>query len=289
MSEVVVNARRLSGVMVGNKACRNSIVIDSSRDPKDLRDQLEMFLFKFPDIARGDITHLLEEFQKHDKRQDGVLEKDEALMLFEHRGEVKTLMQMLTSVGDLDYDSSKGLSFLAWCCCHYKKSWVELHDFSDEGAYEAAMLAVKKAREAADAAKQAIEDAKKREEDAAAARAAELEAESKLTGVQGAACFFKRQMEGVQDETKSNEAKIKEAAASRRRLREAKQATKQAEEDAAKNKAMSPEAVAAKLAEAKAEAERVEQEEKDKTKAEEKARRAEFKKRMQEKFEAGNK
>jgi hypothetical protein len=53
-------------------------------------------------------------------------------------------------------------------------------------------------------------------------KAEEIEKESHLSGVKGRAAFFKRQAENTGDITKSNEQRIKEEAARRKELREAK-------------------------------------------------------------------
>mmetsp|Transcript_38481 Transcript_38481/g.52132 ORF Transcript_38481/g.52132 Transcript_38481/m.52132 type:complete len:101 (-) Transcript_38481:55-357(-) len=81
-----------------------STSVDSSMDPKDPKDQLEMFLFKFPDVQRSNITHLLDEFTKFDRNKTGSLQIDEAMMLLEHRGETKTLKEFSDLVRILVYN-----------------------------------------------------------------------------------------------------------------------------------------------------------------------------------------
>lgn len=68
----------------------------------------------------------------------------------------------------------------------------------------------------------AIELAKQALIDKEIKKAEEIEAESHLSGVKGRAAFFKRQAENTGDVTKSNEQRIKEEAARRKDLREAK-------------------------------------------------------------------
>jgi hypothetical protein len=67
------------------------------------------------------------------------------------------------------------------------------------------------------------------------------------TGVAGKSAFFKRQAEATHDATKTNEQRIKEEAARRRALKEAKAAEKGFLDEASKQK--TAEQVAAELAE----------------------------------------
>mmetsp|Transcript_38480 Transcript_38480/g.52130 ORF Transcript_38480/g.52130 Transcript_38480/m.52130 type:complete len:283 (-) Transcript_38480:313-1161(-) len=259
-----------------------STSVDSSMDPKDPKDQLEMFLFKFPDVQRSNITHLLDEFTKFDRNKTGSLQIDEAMMLLEHRGETKTLKEFSDLITGLDTTHDGNLNFLEWCCGYYHKSWADLHEFTDQAAFDAAMEAVKAARHAQDLARESIRAAAKREEEAAKQRAEELEAESKLTGVSGAAAFFKRQM--VTDSTEDNMATIKAAAARRKALREAKIAEKQRLAEAEGGK-LSAEAAMRAIEEQKAEQQRVEKEAAAKVKAEQKAKRDAFKAKQRAMFE----
>lgn len=272
------SARRSSAMCIR----RASTVVDSSNDPKDPRDQVEMFLFKFPDVQRSNIEQLLTEFLRFDKTKTGNLEMDQAMMLLEYRGETKTVKELKNMITGLDADSSGKLSFLEWCCGYYEKSWVDLHEFTDTKAYETAMEAVHAARNAQDLARKAMEDAKAREEEAARQRAEELEAESKLTGVSGAAAFFKRQM--VSDSTEDNMAKIKADAARRKALREARIAEKQRLAEA-ENKKLSAEEAMRAIEEQKLEQARIKAEEDAKVKAEQKAKRDAFKAKQRAMFE----
>lgn len=259
--------------------------VDSSRDPADPRDQLEMFIWKFPDITRPEITTLLEEFLKFDHKGTGELEENEAMMLLEHRGETKTALELRDMVREMDKNQDHKLNFLEWACCRYAKSWEELHSFADEAARQAAMEQMSRARAAAEAAQAEIEAAKRREEEAAAKRAAELEAEAKLTGVAGMSAYFKRAAEKTQDSTKTNEQRIKEEAARRRALREAEKQAKAAA-DAAASAEKSREEVEAEMARAKADADALEAKRIAEEKETERQRRAAFKAAQQAKWEA---
>jgi hypothetical protein len=83
--------------------------------------------------------------------------------------------------------------------------------------------------------------AKLKKEEEAAARAKQIEEESKLSGVAGMRAFFFRQAESTQDATKTNEETIKEEYARRKALREAKAKAAEAALDASRNK--SPEEI----------------------------------------------
>ena len=154
------------------------------------------------------------------------------------------------------------------CCAFFEKSYDDLNDFADEETRERALAA---AREAADKAKKVeeeIQKAKEKEEEESRLRAEEIERESQLTGVAGMSAFFKRQAENAKDSTMTNEQKIKEEAARRKALREAKKAISEAEAAAASQKSAEDvarevhEASLRQQAEAEAEAKKKEEDEK---------------------------
>lgn len=262
--------------------------VDFSRDPTDPRDQLEMFVWKFPDVARADITALLDEFLKFDYHETGELEEDQAMMLLEHRGETKTALELRAMVRAMDKNNDHKLNFLEWACCRFQKSWEELHTFADEATRAAAMAQMAEARAAAEAVQQEMAEAKRRQDEAAAQRAAELEAEAKLTGVAGMSAFFKRRIEDQGDVTKTNEQKIKEEAARRKALREAERKAQEAQE-LANSAEKTREQVDRELAEAKAKADAEVAAREAAAKEEERQRRAAFKAAQQAKWEAANK
>lgn len=240
----------------------SALVLESAED------QLELFLWKWgSEVTREEITARLTEFKRFDFNNTGYLEENQTMMLLESRGETKTAVELRAMVADIDKDHDHKVNFLEWCCAVYKKSWEETNNFSDEAARDAAMAQAKAAGEEAARVRAAIEAAKAAEEEKARRRAEELEAESRLTGVAGMSAFFKRQMEGATDVTKTNEQKIKEEAAHRKALRDAKAREAKALEDASKQK--TAEEVARELEEmrkqteeenARLEAERVERE-----------------------------
>eukprot|EP00604_Paraphysomonas_vestita_P000881 CAMPEP_0174819118 /NCGR_PEP_ID=MMETSP1107-20130205/2160_1 /TAXON_ID=36770 /ORGANISM="Paraphysomonas vestita, Strain GFlagA" /LENGTH=149 /DNA_ID=CAMNT_0016032023 /DNA_START=481 /DNA_END=930 /DNA_ORIENTATION=- len=110
------------------------------------------------------------------------------------------------------------------------------------------------------------------EEEAARLRAEEIERESRLTGVAGMSAFFKRQIENAGDATQTNEQKIKEEAARRKALREAKKKEQEALDAA--NKIKTEEEIIAELNYTRARAESAEGRAEAAAIAEEKARRA---------------
>lgn len=244
-----------------------------------------MFLWKFSDIGRGEATALLEEFLRFDLNQCGELEEDQAMMLLEHRGETKTALELREMVREMDKNRDHKLNFLEWACCRYRKSWEELHTFADENARQAALTQMAAARAQAERVQAEMAEVKRREEEAAARRAAELEAEAKLTGVAGMSAFFRRAAESTADTTKTNEQRIKEEAARRKALREAEQAAKKAAEAAAAA-GRSREQVEAEMAAAKAAADAEEAAKEAQRKEEERQRRAAFKAAQQAKWEA---
>lgn len=215
----------------------------------NVEDQLEMFLWRFPDVGRDELKGRLKEFNKYDLQKRGMLDDHEALMLLESRGETKTAVELRQMVKDIDKDGDHMVSFIEWCCCVYQKPFEALNDFADEAARQAAMEQARAAGEAMRQAMAEIERAKLEEEQKAAIRAAALERESRLTGVAGAAAFFARKIESAGDATLTNEQKIKQEAARRRALREAKAKEKEAQEAASKQ--LSPEEVERQLQEAR--------------------------------------
>jgi len=175
-------------------------------------------------VGRKTVTEELKEYKKHDLRSCGELDEHETMMFLEHRGTTKTATELRELIADIDKDHNHTVNFLEWCCFWFQKNYDDLNDFADEEARERAMAEARAAGLAAELAEAAIEEAKRAEEAAAEARAAELERESKLTGVAGAAAFFKRQAEATQDTTMTNAERITAEAARRRALREAKKA-----------------------------------------------------------------
>eukprot|EP00604_Paraphysomonas_vestita_P002465 CAMPEP_0174819334 /NCGR_PEP_ID=MMETSP1107-20130205/2493_1 /TAXON_ID=36770 /ORGANISM="Paraphysomonas vestita, Strain GFlagA" /LENGTH=150 /DNA_ID=CAMNT_0016032617 /DNA_START=417 /DNA_END=872 /DNA_ORIENTATION=- len=147
------------------------------------------------------------------------------------------------------------------------------------------MAEVQRAAEHARAVEEAAARAKAQEEEEARRRAEELERESQLTGVAGMSAFFKRQIEKSGDVTQTNEQRIKEEAARRKALREAKKKEQEALDAA--NKVKSPEEVEAELREARARAESAESHAAAAAAAEEKARRASKKAELNAKWGGG--
>ena len=70
---------------------------------------------------------MLESFVRFDKGKKGYLEEDEAMMMLERRGEVKTFAEMRSAVRDIDLHAKRNLSFLEWACGVFDKSWIVLH------------------------------------------------------------------------------------------------------------------------------------------------------------------
>jgi hypothetical protein len=240
----------------------------------DLDQQRELFLWKFKDISREDITKEYEDFLKHDLKHVGELDEHETLMFLEHRQETKTALELRALISEIDKDKNHKLNFLEWCCFYFKKSYEDLNDFADEEARAAAMAEARAAGELARKAQEKIDDAKRKEEEDAARTAAEIEEEKKLSGVKGAAAMFARKEKTHAEPDIAT--KIKAESARKRELKAAQKLEAAANAEASKVKSaedVQAEIIenARKAAEDKA---RTEQEAKDKEKADRKARQA---------------
>uniref|UniRef100_A0A7S2XXF2 EF-hand domain-containing protein n=1 Tax=Fibrocapsa japonica TaxID=94617 RepID=A0A7S2XXF2_9STRA len=211
-------------------------VIDYDNDPEDIRDQMELFLFKFPEVGRENITELMFEFQKFDLDRDGKLEEDQALHLLERKGTAKTLLELREMMNKMTNESEdRRINFLKWSTCYYEKSWMLLHRFTNQKAYEEAMENIQQAKNMAMKVEEEMRLAKANDEKIAKERAEQLEKEAKLTGVAGMKAFFQRKAEeSREDKTLTNEQRIKQEAARRREMREAKVRQRAAEEAAKK-------------------------------------------------------
>jgi len=251
--------------------------------PEDAR---ELFLWRWKDVTRDSINEHLREFKKFDLLKTGELEENHAMMLLESRGETKTARELRETFSRIDVNNNRKISFLEWCCYIYEKDFTETNSFVDQDARNAAMAEVEKAAEAARAVEEAAAKAKADEEAEAKRRAEELERESQLTGVAGMSAFFKRQIESAGDATQTNEQRIKEEAARRKALREAKKKEQEAKEAAEKVK--SAEEVEAELREARARAESAESHAAAAAAAAEKARRASKKAELNAKWGGGS-
>jgi hypothetical protein len=263
--------------------------------PEDAR---ELFLWKWKDVSRPQVNSLLIEFRKYDYSKSGELEENEALMLLEARGDTKTVIEMRETFARIDINHNHKLSFLEWLCYIFDKDFTETNTFQDNEARAAAM---DQARRAGDHARQLEEAEQKRkaeEEEEARRRAEELERESQLvclllltccsisidwsgwnvclfqkTNCKCRRCHTNKRAEGWFSILPSlSTLQIKDEAARRKALREAKKKEQEAIDAAAKVK--SEEEVMAELAYTRARAESAEGHAAAAAIAEEKARRA---------------
>ena len=249
-------------------------------------EQLELFLWKYANVApRDELTKLLKEFKKHDLQKRNLLDEHEALMLFEHRGMTKTAAELRKMVAEFDANKDHLLSFLELCCGLYGKKIEDFNDFATEEERAAAIEAIKKSAEVAKGVEMEMEAKRQREEEAARKKAEEIEAEKQLTGVEGKKAFFKRQAENAGDKTKTNEQIIKEEAALRKQLRDAKMKEKAAIEAA--NNQRSKEDVEREMREAKLKKEQEESEIEAKNKAAELEERRKKKEALNAKWSGG--
>lgn len=144
---------------------------------------MELFIWRWKDINRVDISERLKEFKKFDLNKTGELEENHTMMLLESRGETKTAVELRAMVAEIDKDHNHSVNFLEWCCAIYNKSWEDTNNFADDEARLAAMEEARKAGEKAKLVEDSIAATKAATEAAAAKRAAELEAESALVSL----------------------------------------------------------------------------------------------------------
>lgn len=208
-------------------------------------EQRELFLWKFRDVKREDVMVLYRQFIQADKDRKGQIAEFEAMKMFERRGSIKTAVDLRKLVEAMDINHNHQLSLLEWLCAHFKKDFNELYNFVDEEARARAIEEAMRWGEEMQKAQEEIEIAQKRKEMQAQIRAQALEKESKLKGVEGMRAFFLRKVESASDVTKTNEQQIKEEAARRRALREAKRGLLQAQESM--NKVKTAEEIAAEV------------------------------------------
>ena len=130
------------------------------------------------------------------------------MRMLEARGATKTATELRSLFTDIDRDRNRRISFLEWCCAYFQQSYEDLSTFADEAARDLARAEARDMELQALAAEEEIKRAREEEEAEKKKKAEELEAESRLTGVAGMAAFFKRQVEGAQDVTQTNEQKV---------------------------------------------------------------------------------
>jgi len=189
----------------------------------NLDEMRELFLWRFKDVDRAKVMVMYKQFVKFDPKLTGEISEREAAMMFEKRGSVKTATEIRSIVEAMDTNKDHKLNFVEWCCAYFKKDFAELNNFVDETARESAIKEAMIFGKQAKQVEEEIEKARLNKEVQAQLRAAAIERESKLTGVMGMKAFFARKAEGTVDCTKTNEQQIKEEAARRKALREAKE------------------------------------------------------------------
>mmetsp|Transcript_32515 Transcript_32515/g.71545 ORF Transcript_32515/g.71545 Transcript_32515/m.71545 type:complete len:273 (-) Transcript_32515:450-1268(-) len=226
--------------------------MSSPSSPKKVTEQIEtaeeqreLFLWKYRDVKREAVNVMFAQFKRLDVHGRGELTEHEAMQMFEKRGSIKTARELRQLVMAMDTNKNKKLTLLEWLCAHFGKSFADLNDFVDMEARARALVEAMEAGKEAEQAEAAIAKARENKELQAQIRAEALERESKLTGVAGMKAFFARQAENAGDTTKTNEQTIKEEAARRKALREAKSKLNAAVLQAAKVK--SAEEIAAEV------------------------------------------
>lgn len=195
-------------------------------------------------------------------------------MFLEHRNETKTAMELRALLVEIDKNKDHTLNFLEWCCFYFNKSYDDLNDFTDEEARQKALALAAEAAAMYKAAQDKIEAAKKAEEEAKAKEEADIAAEKEMTGVKGAAAFFKRQAMNNEKSSMGNKEKVQAESARKRELKAAKEAEERAKNEVVTTKTAEEiaEEIAANAAKAAKEKAEAEQAAKDKEIAERKAR-----------------
>ena len=143
-------------------------------------EQREMFLLRFHDVDRTVCTKLSEDFKRFDTENKGELTEHQALLLLEDRNLTKTATELRELLKDMRKNKGKNVSFVESACSFFSKDFDELNNFDDEEAKERASLV---AIEQEVKLKQVEEEARRKKEDdeeKLLAKAAELDAESKL-------------------------------------------------------------------------------------------------------------
>jgi len=193
-------------------------------------DGREIFLFKYKDILRNDVDEHLKKFKSFNigNNPQGMLSADETLMLFESRGEPKTVRELKSLFPDAEKDKTFRINFLEFLCVIYSKSYSDVTNFQDDEAREEYLNLARSAGESAEKLQKELEALKLEKEMEEKRLAEEIEAESKMTGVAAKGAFFRRQISNVADSTQTNEQLIKQEAAKRKALKEAKQKEKDA-------------------------------------------------------------
>lgn len=194
-------------------------------------DGREIFLFKYKEVSRYEIDDHLKKFKSFNigNNPQGMLSADETLMLFESRGEPKTVRELKTLFPDAEKDKKEfRINFLEFLCVIYSKSYSDVTNFRDDAAREEYLNLARSSGDAAEKLQRELEALKLEKEMEEKRLAEEIEAESKLTGVAGKGAFFRRQITNVTDTALTNEQLIKQEAAKRKALKEAKQKEKEA-------------------------------------------------------------
>lgn len=165
-----------------------------------LDEQRELFLWKFRDITREEVSvlekvklvvslwlfgfsvlkNIQQQFRSFDTQNRGELDEQHAMRMFERRGSIKTAKELRQLVAAMDSNNNKKLSFVEWLCTHFGKSIEDLNDFVDEDARARAMEEAMRHGAEAKAIAEAIERAKQQKELQASLRAAAIERESKM-------------------------------------------------------------------------------------------------------------
>eukprot|EP01036_Dinobryon_divergens_P042217 gene42217-56074_t len=128
-------------------ADRVSITIKSPEEGR------ELFLLKFQgEVSREHINDLMLNFKRHNisKNPNSYLTENEALLLFESRGEPKTATELRSLLSAMGNDKSYLLNFLEFLCIIYKKKYTEVNSFLND---ESRLVVAKEAQAAVEAAK----------------------------------------------------------------------------------------------------------------------------------------
>jgi len=91
-----------------------------------LEEQKELFLLKYNDVSRDDVSVMLKDFIRCDIGRKGHLDEYEAMILMEDREIVITAPELREMIQSADLTCSHKLIFIEWCCAYFKKSYKGL-------------------------------------------------------------------------------------------------------------------------------------------------------------------
>ena len=141
-----------------------------------VEQQRELFLLKFPDIDRLDISDMYDSFKKFDKDSSGDLDEREIQMMMADLGVNKTMHELRSLLSSINFAQGKRVQFMELCCASFGKDFSHIECHEDKEA----MANAKKAADEKKALEDNLEAERQKEADEAKSLQLELQAESQL-------------------------------------------------------------------------------------------------------------